>query len=149
MRVIVARDLLRSVRSVKGIILGILTLIGAFITAMICTWLEGQNRAKVGAGSTQAYIDLKRSAIEKATGDASLASYIASVPYSLLLFLKVTIWLGPLLIALLGFDGVASDLQHRSVRFWTLRARRWSFLVGKFFALWALVALITLVLNVL
>src|SRR5262249_27112151 len=98
---------------------------------------------------TQAYIDMKKAAIEKATGDASLAAYIASVPYSLLLFLKVTVWLGPLLIALLGFDTVSSDIQHRSVRFLTIRTRRWSFLTGKFLALWGLVALITLVLNVL
>jgi ABC-type transport system involved in multi-copper enzyme maturation permease subunit len=148
-QLIVFRELRRSVRSVKGIVLGILTLIGAFVTSLVCVWLEGSDREKVGALSNDAFIEMKRQAIEKATGDSSFAAYAATIPSSLLIFLKVAIWLSPLLIALLGFDGMASDLQHRSVRFWTVRARRWSFFAGKFIGLWVLVGLITLVLNLL
>ena len=147
-RLVAARELRRSIRSVKGIVLGVLTLIGSVLSILICTWLEGRQREKLGAVSTDAFVELKRQAIEKSTGDASLASHLAAVPTSLLLFLKITIWFGPLLIALLGFDTVAGELQHRSVRFWTVRSRRSSFFAGKFFGLWALVSCITLALNV-
>ena len=43
---------------------------------------------------------------------------------------------------------MSGELQHRSVRFWTVRTRRWSYFIGKILGLWALVALITLVLNI-
>lgn len=141
------RELRRSLRSVKGIILGVLTLLGAIITSLVCVWIEGDDRAKAGVDSTAAYIELKRQALEKATGDPSFASYAATIPSSLLIFLKITIWLGPLLIALLGFDIIAGETQHRSVRFWTVRSRRGSYFTGKLVGLWALVGLITLVLD--
>ena len=144
----VARELRRSVRSVKGIIIGILTLLGAFVASLVCVWMEGNARDAAQITSTQAFTEMKKAAIEKATGDAAFAAYAASVPTSLLVFLKITVWLGPLLIALLGFDSVSSELQHRSVRFWTVRTRRWSYFTGKTLGLWALVALVTLVLNI-
>jgi ABC-type transport system involved in multi-copper enzyme maturation permease subunit len=144
----VARELRRSVRSVKGIIIGILTLLGAFVASLACVWMEGNDRDAAKITSADAYIEIKKAAIEKATGDASFAAYAASIPTSLLIFLKITVWLGPLLIALLGFDSMSSELQHRSVRFWTVRTRRWSYFTGKMLGLWLLVALITLVLNI-
>jgi ABC-2 type transport system permease protein len=146
-RLLVARELRRSVRSVKGIIIGIITLLGAAVASFVCVKLEGTDREAAQVTSNAAFIELKKQAIEKATGDASFASYAASIPTSLLVFLKITVWLGPLLIALLGFDLMSSELQHRSVRFWTVRTRRWSYFTGKTLGLWAVVALITLVLN--
>ncbi len=148
-RLLVGRELRRSLRSVKGMALGALTLLGAFVTSLVCVWLEGLNRASLGASSTHSFVELKRALIEKATGDASLASYAASIPWSLLAFLKVTIWFGPLLVALLGFDGVSSELQHKSVRYWAVRCRRSSYFVAKALGLWALVGLITLAMNML
>ena len=147
-RLLVSRELRRSVRSVKGIVLGIITLLGAILTSVAVVWIEGANREKLGAGSTEAFIQMKKEVIEKQTGDAGLASYMASMPWSLVTFLEVTIWLGPLLIALLGFDAIAGELQHKSVRFWTVRSRRWSFFAGKLLGLWALVGMVTLALNV-
>lgn len=147
-RLLVGRELRRSVRSVKGIILGVLTLLGGFVASLICVWLEGSDREAAQVTTTAAYTELRKAAIERATGDSAFAAYAASVPSSLLVFLKITVWLGPLLIALLGFDLMSSELQHRSVRFWTVRTRRWSYFTGKMLGLWAVVALITLVINV-
>jgi ABC-type transport system involved in multi-copper enzyme maturation permease subunit len=146
-RLLLARELRRSVRSAKGIALGALTLLGAFVTSLVCVWVEGSNRARLGAESTQAYAELKRQTIEKASGDASFAMYAASIPSSLLAFLKITIWLAPLLVALLGFDAISGELQHRSIRFWTVRSRRWSYFTSKLLGLWVLVGLVMLVLN--
>jgi ABC-type transport system involved in multi-copper enzyme maturation permease subunit len=147
-RLLAAREIRRSVRSVKGIVLGILTLLGAFVTSLVCVWLEGSVRAHDNATSTEAYTELRKAAIEKATGDPAFAAYSASIPTSLLVFLKVTVWLAPLLIALLGFDLMSSELQYRSVRYWTVRTRRWSYFTGKMLGLWAVVALMMLALNV-
>jgi len=144
-----ARELRRGIRSAKGIALGALTLLGAFVASLVCVWIEGADRAKGSAESTQAYVELKRQLLEQATGDAKFAAYLASIPTSLLIFLKITVWLSPLLVALLGFDAVSGELQHRTVRFWTVRSRRWSYLAGKFVGLWVLVGAVTLALNVL
>ncbi len=142
------RELRRSVRSVKGIILGVITLIGAILASYVTVAIEGTQRARVGAMSNEAFVELKRKAYENIYGDAKLGDYLASMPISLLLFLEVTIWLGPLLVALLGVETVSGDLQHRSVRFWAVRIRRSSYFMGKLLGTWVLVALITLVLNV-
>ncbi len=148
-RVLLARELRRAFRSAKGIALGALTLLGAFVTSLICVWVEGSNRTRLGAASSQDFAELKRQAIAQASGDAAFASYVASIPSSLLAFLKITIWLAPLLVALLGFDVVSGELQYRSVRFWTVRSRRWSYFTAKLLGLWLAVGLVTLVLNLL
>ena len=148
-RLVLARELRRSLRSAKGIALGVLTLLGAFVTSLICVWVEGSNRSQLGAESSQAFVELKREAIEKATGDPSFAAYAASIPSSLLAFLKVTIWITPLLVALVGFDSISGELQQRTVRFWALRTRRWSYFTGKLLGLWTLVAIVTLTVNLL
>jgi ABC-type transport system involved in multi-copper enzyme maturation permease subunit len=143
---LVTRELRRSVRSLKGIILGIITLVGAVLTSLMVVWMQGNDMAR--AGGAEALAEANRKLLEQHTGDAGLAAQVASMPESLRTFLDITIWLGPLLIALLGFDGIAGELQHKAVRFWTVRSRRWSYFAGKVLGLWLLVGLVTLVLNV-
>lgn len=145
---VAGRELRKSIRSVKGIILGILTLLGSVLAVMICIWLETGAREKLGATNNDAFGDLQEQMMIKEGSDPDLAHYIAHVPLSLMAFLKVLVWIGPLLVALLGFDSVSSDIQHRSVRFWTVRTRRWSYLLGKFFGLWGTVSAVTLTLVV-
>jgi ABC-type transport system involved in multi-copper enzyme maturation permease subunit len=135
------RELRRNLRSAKGIALGVLTLLGALVSALVCASIEGGERARVG--DADQYLAMKRAALEGITGDAAFAESIARAPSSLLLFLKINIWLAPLLVALLGFDSVAGDLQNRTVRFWTPRTRRSSYFTGKLLGLWATVALVT------
>ena len=47
------------------------------------------------------------------------------------MLLFMTIWLTPMLVALMGFDSISADIQHKGVRYWTLRTRRASYFVGK------------------
>ena len=148
-RLLLERELRRSFRSGKGIALGALTLVGAFVSSLVCVWMEASERAKLDVVSSEAYAEVKRQAIEKLTGDASVAAYEASTPSSLLIFLKITIWFTPLLVALLGFDSISGDLQQRTIRFWTVRVRRWSYFTGKLLGLWMLVAVFALVVNLL
>jgi ABC-type transport system involved in multi-copper enzyme maturation permease subunit len=146
-QLLVGREVRRSVRSAKGIVLGVVTLLGAVVTSVLLTSLEGAGRQAAGGLSRQEFSELQRQAIEQQTGNAALAAQAASMPISLRAFLTVTIWLAPLLIALLGFDAVSGELQHRSVRFWTVRTRRTSYFAGKLLGLWGLVALVTLVIQ--
>jgi ABC-type transport system involved in multi-copper enzyme maturation permease subunit len=146
---LLVREIRRSVRSAKGIVLGVVTMLGAIVTSFVVSSLEGaQRRTADGVMSTEQFNELKRQVIEHQTGNAALAVQAASMPQSLKAFLDVTVWLAPLLIALLGFDTVSGELQHRGVRFWTVRTRRSSYFAGKLFGLWMLVALVMLVINV-
>ncbi len=145
---VAGRELKKSIRSVKGIILGILTLLGSFLAVVICIWIESNVRNDFGADSTAAFQDAYEQAAVKAGSDPSVAHYVAHMPLSLITFLKVLVWIGPLLVAILGFDSVSGDLQHRSIRYWTVRTRRWSYLLGKFFGLWGIVSLVTLTLTI-
>jgi ABC-type transport system involved in multi-copper enzyme maturation permease subunit len=148
-RLVAQREVVKSIRSLKGIILAVLTVLGALVVSVVCVMIEGSQRAEAGAMSNEAFAAFKEQAFSKETGDAALAAHLASQPWSLIVFLKITIWLGPLLIALLGFDAIAAELQHRSVRFWTVRTRRTSFYLGKFLGLFALVSAITFTINLL
>jgi ABC-type transport system involved in multi-copper enzyme maturation permease subunit len=69
--------------------------------------------------------------------------------FGLAAILRGTIWLTPLLVSLIGFDGISGELQHRSVRYWTIRTRRASFYVGKVLGLWTVVAIVTLFMDAL
>jgi ABC-type transport system involved in multi-copper enzyme maturation permease subunit len=145
---VAGRELKKSIRSVKGIILGILTLLGSFLAVLICIWIESGVRQDLGVDSTAAYQEAYESAAAKAGADPTVAHYVAHMPLSLVTFLKVLVWIGPALVALLGFDSISGDLQHRGVRYWTVRTRRWSYLLGKFFGLWGIVSIVTLALTV-
>ncbi len=144
-RLIATRELTRSVRSVKGIAVGAITLLGAIAASFLVVFMQSADVEK--AGSREALTELHRQIIEKQTGDAALASSLASMPEALTTFLSITVWLGPLLVALLGFDLVAGELQSKSVRYWAVRSRRSSYFAGKLLGLWALVGLVTLVLD--
>lgn len=146
---IASRELRKSIRSVKGIILGILTLLGSLLAAYVCIRIEGAFRDDLGAETTDAFTAAQEKYYVGQGVDTQLAHYLAGIPVSMKAFLAVVIWLGPLLVALLGFDSVSGDIQHRGVRFWTVRSRRWSYLLGKFFGLWSIVAIITGTLTIL
>ncbi len=146
---VAGRELKKSIRSVKGIILAILTLLGSILAVLICIALESGARKDLGAETTDAFRQMYEDGMVKSGTDPGVAHYVAQMPISLVAFLKVLVWIGPLLVAILGFDSVSGDMQHRSIRYWTVRTRRWSYLLGKFFGLWGIVSIVTATLMVL
>jgi ABC-type transport system involved in multi-copper enzyme maturation permease subunit len=146
---VAGRELRKSTRSIKGIILAILTVLVSVVAAFICILVESRARTKLGVSSTAAFRQAIEAAQVKGGTDPAVAHYVATMPLSLILFLKVLVWVGPILVMVLGFDGVSGDVQHRTIRYWTVRTRRWSYLLGKFFGLWATVSTITLALTLL
>jgi ABC-type transport system involved in multi-copper enzyme maturation permease subunit len=142
--IVVARELRKNLRSAKGIILLALSLLGGVVVTLGALKLEELKRTKLHDMSGEAIRALREEALTQIYGDAVTGKYLADAPEVLLALLSLTVWLGPLMIALLGFDAVSGDIQHRTVRYWTVRTRRWSYFVGKFLGLWVVVSGITL-----
>ena len=143
---IVLREARKNLRSVKGLVMLSLSVLGA----MACTFRipkmeEGLEAAqKIGADQLH---DAKAKFFADMYGSDSAGERLADAPVKLVILFFLAVWLAPLLVAILGFDGVPSDVQYRSVRYWTVRVRRSSYYVGKFVGLWFVVSVITLVMH--
>src|SRR5690242_9041716 len=142
------RELRKNFRSVKGIALGVLTLLGGSGIALLIAKAYEFKREELGQVSPEQIHEARLAILRKAY-EADTANWLADAPDALLGLLNFTIWLTPLFIALMGFDSIAPDIQHRSVRYWTLRSRRASYFVGKWVGLWATVSIVTFALDLL
>jgi ABC-type transport system involved in multi-copper enzyme maturation permease subunit len=144
-RFVAQRELGKSFRSAKGIVLLVLSLLGgtgATLLLVKAQQLKRENLALDG-GSAELLREFRQDAATKIFGDPATGKSLADAPEVLLAVLMLTIWLTPLMISLLGFDSISGDLQHKAVRYWTLRTRRWSYFVGKWAGVWATVSLMT------
>lgn len=139
------RELRRNLRSVKGFILINLSLLVGCAVAFLMVKL-GEQRFN-GAPPD----DVMRAVwYERVLEDKDVAARWAATPSMLfnlhILFLP---YLSIFLIAMMGFDSIAGDVQHRTVRFFLSRSRRASYFVAKTFGTWISVALITLLIGIL
>src|SRR5262249_3095124 len=57
------------------------------------------------------------------------------------------LWILPLLVLMVGFEQIAGEIQHRGIRYIAGRAHRSSIVVGKALGVWAVVAIMALVLH--
>lgn len=143
------RELRKSFRSAKGVVLLVLTLLGGTGAALLLVKLQQLKRERLAGANTEMLRELREEAATQVFGDPQTGKALADAPEVLLMVLLLTIWLTPMAITLLGFDSVSSDLQHRSVRYWTLRSRRSSFYIGKWVGLWATISTMTLAMHAL
>jgi ABC-type transport system involved in multi-copper enzyme maturation permease subunit len=147
---VASRELRKNVRSVKGIILGVLTLLGGTLAAVLIALVDEMQNSRIAQKvSPEELHDIKVEALSKMFRDNDMGRALADAPGVLLPILGQTVWLTPLLVALMGFDTIAGDLQHKTVRYWTVRSRRWSYYLGKWFGLWATVSIVTLSMDAL
>jgi ABC-type transport system involved in multi-copper enzyme maturation permease subunit len=144
-QLVTARELRKSFRSVKGIVLAAVSLAGGAGVAMLFAWLDRVQRENMPAGLD--VHDAQEQFFARWYGP-NTGKRLADCPYSLWMMLIGTLWLAPLLVALLDFDAVSGELQHRSVRFWTVRVRRSSYMLGKYFGAWISVLVVTFGMNV-
>jgi ABC-type transport system involved in multi-copper enzyme maturation permease subunit len=144
-QLVTARELRKSFRSVKGIVLAALSIAGGAGVAMLFAWLDRVQRESLPPG-----IDAHDAQEKFFSGVYSpeTGKRLAECPYSLWMMLVGTLWLAPLLVALLDFDAVSGELQHRTVRFWTVRVRRSSYMLGKYFGACISVLAVTFGMNV-
>jgi len=78
--------------------------------------------------------------------NVDLVEALTQLPVVIPLVFKITLFFLPFYAALMGFDQLSGEIEHRSIRYLAVRARRSSILFGKFAAQGTvLVALILLV----
>jgi ABC-type transport system involved in multi-copper enzyme maturation permease subunit len=140
---IAQRELRRNFRSAKGVVMAVLTLLGGLGITLIRLKVEQLNAGKFTPEDVQQVQELS---LVKLYGE-EMGHYLAVVPPMLLGLLVLTVWLGPFLVAVLGFDAIAGEMQHRTVRYFTMRSRRASYFIGKTVGLWLVVSTITFVLH--
>lgn len=142
---VVERELRRNFRSARGMALYAITLLGGLVSTLIGAKVEeigadirsdyGDTLVKDGA--TKVYELLYR-------GDAVVAERLSHAPSTLVVTAWASVWLCPLLVALIGFDAISSERQHRTLRYMTVRSRRTSYFVGKWLGLWISSAIVLL-----
>ena len=147
---VIQRELRKNFRSVKGIVLFILSLLGGVGVTMIMVSLSGyldrQMMANKGMDPQQLQA-MKLGALVELYGEDQ-GKYLAAVPTVMLIMFNVMVWLAPLLIVLMGFDAISGETQHRTVRYWTVRTRRSSYYVGKILGLWTVNSAVWLVMSI-
>jgi ABC-type transport system involved in multi-copper enzyme maturation permease subunit len=145
---VAARDLRKNIRSFKGLVMLGISLLGALASTFKLVRIEDA-LADVRKLDPEQLQKLKAEAFGKLYSDEATGQALAGAPIKLVLLFFIAVWLVPLLVMIIGFDGISSDLQHRSIRYWTIRTRRPSYYVGKFVALWSIIGLVTLVMQIL
>ncbi|HWL84680.1 MAG TPA: ABC transporter permease subunit [Polyangiaceae bacterium] len=149
---IASREIRKNLRSLKGLILVGLSLLGAIIVTVVKIKADEFQQGKLAEDNNigpEKIHELQEYALTQVYGDPQMGKHLANAPTVLYALLMVTIWLCPLVVLVLGFDGIPADLQHRSVRYWTVRTRRGSYFTGKVVGLWTVVALLTLMMHLL
>jgi ABC-type transport system involved in multi-copper enzyme maturation permease subunit len=142
---IVARELQKDLRSAKGILLFVLSLLGGTVTALLAEQLGHVTGGQMSA--EQASL-MRAGLLSQKYGDVATGQYLAGAPFVLIVILWITVTLGPALNALMGFDAIAGDTQHRTVRFYSVRVRRSSYYVGKLLGTYVAVSAVTLMASV-
>jgi ABC-type transport system involved in multi-copper enzyme maturation permease subunit len=146
--IIVARELRKNFRSIKGIALLVLSVLAGAVFALVYAYVERKAPDLLGQsmGSSDMGAIRERLFLEF-YGNEELAKHLAPSPYALAGTTGFTLWIVPLLIAIVGFDGISGEVQHRSVRFWVARARKSSYYAGKFLGLWLTITAMLFVIN--
>lgn len=150
------RELRRNLRSAKGIAMFALFVLGglggSFAYQQISHFLERQTLAKLGASFPDGKIPpelltkLKTDTLSNLYPEQT-AQYLADCPTVLLFLLKGTCLALPLLTLLVGFDLVAGETQHRTMRYMVGRGERASIVIGKALGVWMVVSLMVAVMH--
>ncbi len=144
------RELRRNLRSTKGIAMFVLFFLGGAIPSVGQILL-----AKVVDTRTmqEAPLEMRQemfeSVLRRTKFDEATAKHLSTCPPEFFLYLfKGALFFLPALILLIGFDQIAGEIQHRSIRYLAGRARRSALVVGKAVGVWGVIAVMTLVLSV-
>lgn len=88
--------------------------------------------AGVSADDAQAQMLAQKKQLLSAVFDEPVLSALLPLPVVLLFVFKLSLFFVPLFVALMGFDQVSGDVGPRSIRYYVVRVRRSSLVVGKF-----------------
>lgn len=138
-RIIVQRELRKSFRSIKGIILSLLTVAGGGGLALLFAQSDDirQKRLHEKEISPEMLLETKKELFGWWFMDGPTGDHVGSAPGLLVVLFAVSLVLMPAVVLLLGFDSISAERQHKTVRYWTARSRRSSYVIGKWLGLWA------------
>lgn len=134
----IIRELRRTIRSAKGIVGTALFMLGGIGFALVIFntlsrmhYYEGDRsgRDRVQSAALNAMYD----GVE---GQEAIVRDLANMPEALIGFYPMATFFVGMLIFVWGFDAIAGDVQYRTIRYVTVRARRPSLVVGRWLALW-------------
>lgn len=144
-----ARELKRTLRSAKGVGGLALFLLGGAGVAI--TLFSALDRAHYWNSETGLRDGIRRQALEAMyEGDArkdAIVTYLMRMPEPVMAFYQIAAFFLAMLTMVWGFDSVAGDVQYRTIRYVTLRARRPSLVVGRWLALWVSGMVVTLIVS--
>jgi ABC-type transport system involved in multi-copper enzyme maturation permease subunit len=141
------REVRKTFQSAKGGALAAISVLGGGAASMLLTWVDRMRREQLPPG-----LDLHQAqeqVFSRWYGQPGIGKVLAGCPYALWMMLIATLWLVPLLVALMTFDAISGELQRGTARFWVVRARRSSYLLGKALGAWLSVLTVSLAMNVL
>jgi ABC-type transport system involved in multi-copper enzyme maturation permease subunit len=143
------RELLRNLRSTKGIAMAALFFLGGLVPSVIRMLLA---RATEGTGVERLTDEDRRAlfqqVLERQYHDAGIAKHLSDAPLILYGLFAGTLTFLPFFILVIGFDQIAREIQHRTIRYSAGRASRPAIVVGKALGTWGVIAVMTLVLHV-
>ena len=142
---VLLRELTRSLRSAKGIILALITVVGGVGTTMVGLYLQAKLYQRTGTAQG----NLIREEALKFAYDDSIARSLAEAPEVMFAMFSTTLTTSALLAAFVGYDAISTELQYRAIRYSTVRARRDSFVIGKLLGTFAVASLMTLTIHTL
>jgi ABC-type transport system involved in multi-copper enzyme maturation permease subunit len=120
-------------------------LVSLFLSALVAS-------AAKQTGMTTIPDDFQRDAWQafltwKYDENESIAKHLAPAPAALWALFWGTLKFLPLLVLVVGFDQLAGEIQHRTIRYTVGRAYRASIVLGKALGTWAVVSIMMLVLH--
>jgi ABC-type transport system involved in multi-copper enzyme maturation permease subunit len=149
-----AHEMRRSLRSARTLVFLILyglatAVFGLVVVSMTRKVQEQINSVTHGEDlSPDTLFQMKTGVLGMFFGkEETMLKYLAEIPLIVLLFASFALFFLPALSALIGFDTVSGELQSRSLRFVSLRARRGSVLAGKVLGQLGLLVGLTAVMN--
>jgi len=141
------RELLRNLRSTKGIAMAVLFLLGGLVPSVIQVVLT---RATEGTGVERLTDEDRRALFQQLLErqyDKVIAKHLAEAPMVLYGLFAGTLRFPPFFILVIGFDQLAGEVQHRTIRYSAGRASRPSIVVGKALGNWGVITVMILVLH--
>ncbi len=149
-----SREIRRNLRSAKGIAMFVLFFLGGLMFSVLVSTVIRLNlqRAAQKANMTEIPEELRSKVFAEYLslaydGNAGVAEHLAKAPAVLYFLFKGTLIFLPFLVLLVGFDQVAGEVQHRTIRYIAGRASRGSIVLGKALGVWAIISVMVLVLH--
>jgi ABC-type transport system involved in multi-copper enzyme maturation permease subunit len=138
------RELLRNIRSTKGIAMFALFFLGGLIPAVV----RMMARKMAGDDMPQEMVQaIFEQYLARSYKNEAVVKYLAGSPPIVFFLFEGTLMFLPLLVLAVGFDQVSGEVQHRTIRYSAGRATRASLVAGKALGIWAVISVMISVLH--